>query len=195
MRSAVDSSWNSWVLPVLWNEKLTSEESGAVTEAQGGGLSFFPLRSLWCLGLCPHAPWFRVSRCLPNRWKNMRLPGGKKQESKRASRLVPDRFDSHTHSLGTSSSLLQPEPWYLSTPGSRESWKIGLCLFVCLFSSCDCREGKNKEACERDVVHESHRAFVSLLSLLRIFFICHDESVRLVKESKEQEQRTKCPSF
>ena len=263
MRSAVDRSWHSWVFPVLWNEKWMGEESRAVTEARGGGLSFFPLHSLCCLGLCPHAPGFRVSRCLLNHWKNTCLPGGKKQESKRASRLVPDRFDSRAHSLETSSSLLWPEPWYMSTAGSREwrrqwhptpvllpgkshgrrslegcspwgcwgsdmterlhfhfllscigegngnplqcsclenprdwgAWWAAIygvtqsrtwlkwlnrlqrklekrtLLFVCLFSSCNCRQGKSKEARERDMVHEGHRTFISLLFLLCVFFV------------------------
>ena len=140
------------------------------------------------VSLCPHAPWLGVSRFLLNRWKNTSLPGGKKQESKRASRLVPDRFDSRAHSLETSSSLLWPEPWYMSTAGSRESWKRGLCLF----SSCDCREGKSKEACERDMVHEGHRTLISLLFLLCVFFICHDASIRdLLKRAKNKSKERK----
>ena len=81
--------------------KWEIDERGVQSCHRGSGRRAprFPLRSLWGLGLCAQAPWFRVSRCLLKRWKNACLPGGR-SESKGASGLAPDGLSARSFSGG-----------------------------------------------------------------------------------------------
>lgn len=98
---------------------------------------------------------------LLNHWKNTCLSGWEEQESKRASRLGPDLFDSQAHSLETSPPLcygLNPNVCPQLAP--EKAGKRGLCLFVC-FLAATVGKARARGGSERDMVHEGHRTIIS----------------------------------
>lgn len=159
----------------VWGVQSCHRSSGVGSPSHSilfGVWAFFPMR-----------PWLKVWDACWTTGRTRVFQVGKKQESKELLELGPDLFDSQAFLEAVLPLCygLNPNVCPQLAP---EKLERGLCLFV-LFSSCDCRKGKSKEACERDMVHEAHRTVISLLFLLCVFYICHDESIRdLLKESK-----------